>query len=73
MATWDERGYRHSRRRRLNKHWKHRDRWKPKGGGFMDDWRHRHNEPDWTFNRRKSAPETGFGVAYEDNPDADKY
>lgn len=45
------------------KFWKWHEAWKAL----------RRFEPDWTFNRRKTAPETGYGVAYEDNPEAGKY
>lgn len=56
-----------------NRKYKYKDRWHGKSWKFIPRWYVRRIEPDWTFNRRKSAPETGYGVAYEKNPDSEMY
>lgn len=59
----------HRRRVRMNRKHKTRDRYKSKGLAYKflpcGHWRHRPEEKDVQFNRRKCAPETGYGVAYE--------
>ena len=45
----------------------HSKRWRGLG------WQRRHMEPDLHFNRRRTHCETGYGVAYETNPDAGSY
>lgn len=65
---------RRARRRKLNQRFKERDRYKPRGILHIrlyprSAWRHDPSELDVQFNRRKAAPETGYGVAYERRSD----
>jgi len=65
---------RHRRRVRLNRKYHARDRWKPRGILHIRQfphtaWRHDPCEKDVQFNRRKTAPDTGYGVAYERRDD----
>lgn len=73
--TEEELRHRHLIRRHRNAKHAHRDRYKPKGAGFLLPFtpRRHDGEEDYEFNRRHSAPEIGFGVAFEKNPDAKKY
>lgn len=67
---------RRARRVHLNRKHKKRDRYKLQDwrGAQLYAWfRHRHFEPDYTFNRRPTHTETGFGVAHERNPEARLY
>lgn len=70
-ATWLAKP-RHRQRRRLNWKYKLRDRYHGKPQGqyrYVGHWAWvRRLEPDFTFSRRKSHPETGYGVSYEPNP-----
>lgn len=65
---------RRARRRKLNRRFKERDYYKPRGILHVrqypnTNWRHDPFELDWQFNRRKSHPETGYGVAWEHRSD----
>jgi len=65
---------RRARRRKLNQRHKERDRYKPRGILHVrqypnTNWRHDPFELAWQFNRQKTAPETGYGVAYEHRSD----
>lgn len=67
---------RHRRRVRLNRKYKTRDRWKPRGILHLrqypnTNWRHDPFERDWQFNRRKAPPVTGYGVAWEHRSDVE--
>src|SRR4051812_35146544 len=77
--TEEELKHRHAIRVHRNKKHKQRDRFKAKGWAFeilpirYGAWRHMPGEKDWQFNRRKVPSETGYGVAYDKNPDSKKY
>ncbi len=64
---------RHRRRVRMNRKYKTRDRFKARGAAYKylpcGHWRHRPEEKDVQFSRRKCAPELGYGVAYEHRGD----
>ena len=65
---------RRAHRRALNARHKLRDRFKPKGTIRVicypnSEWRHDPFELSWQFNRRKAAPSTGYGVAWEHRSD----
>lgn len=66
-----------SRRRHFNQIRKLRDRSHGKVHRLTNYMAHRiwfrRFEKDWHFGRRKVAPDTGFGVAYEKRPDEDMY
>lgn len=73
--TEEELKHRHLIRIHRNQKHKHRDRYKPICAEvlYLFPTRRHSGEEDYEFNRRKAAPGTGFGVAYEKNPDAKKY
>lgn len=72
MPLLEPDGYRHARRIRLKRKHKYRDRFKAKLGGWMYKRYPKHSDPGYHFRRRRTAPETGYGVAYEYLHDADR-
>lgn len=73
MPTWDVTGNRRAHRIQVNRKHRQRDRWKAKlakqlAGGYI---KYRRFDMWKRENLRRPAPtDTGFGTAWERNPDA---